>query len=300
MRDTVNMAHLGARAFEEIGGEVVQTTSFVFRNTHANGFKGTYCRLIDPTTQNGKEEMFLAGENRYYSAQSNFSKIPGSPIAYWVSAKLFEFFKNNVTLEAKTECAAGVSSGNNEKYLKLWFEVDFDDINSGCVSDEIFKQEQYKYAYCNKGGLYRKWFGNNEYVALWIRSKEFHRNGSTYKNLLFKAGITWSALASGKFNARYYPVGYVFDHAAPSMFAQNGENVYYLLGLVNSSAINYILNIINPTINMGADTLRKIPFDEKKQNANQVVTVTKFNIELAKDDWDSFETSWDFKKHPLV
>ena len=124
MTDTVNMAHLGARAFEEIGGEVVQTTSFVMRKSHIAEYKGTYCRLVEPTTQKGKEEMYLAGEKRYTAVQDNFTKIPGSPVAYWLSNNW-----NKIFLASKFEeygyAKTGIGSGNTEYFLKLWYEIDY-------------------------------------------------------------------------------------------------------------------------------------------------------------------------------
>ena len=159
--DTVNMAHLGARAFEEIGGEVVQTTSFVLRKSHTPTYKGTYCRLIESTTQQGKEELFLTGENRFVAAQDNFSKIPGSPIAYWISPKLLLAFINAPRLSELSEPKVGLQTGNNEKYYKLWQEVDFD-----CIS--FNGNKSFKWFPCVKGGESRKWYGNNTAIINWL------------------------------------------------------------------------------------------------------------------------------------
>ena len=136
----------------------------------------------------------------YISQAENFSKIPGRPIAYWVSNILFEAFAQWRSLEQQTICAAGVSSGNNDVYLKLWFEISLKAISFSSVSDEMFQKSLFTYVPCNKGGGYRKWYGNNEYVAQWKRSNEFHRNGSTYKELLFKEGMSWSAITTYKFS----------------------------------------------------------------------------------------------------
>ena len=154
LKDTVNMAHLGPRAFEEIGGEVVQTTSFVMRNSHIADYKGTYCRLIEPTSQQGKEEMFLAGENRYTAQQSNFSKIPGSPVAYWVSEAFIQAFVNGVSLNSIAPTRKGMFTGDNDKWLKFWHEIDY----------RIFSTSKAPY---NKGGEFRRWYGNHEYVINW-------------------------------------------------------------------------------------------------------------------------------------
>lgn len=236
----------------------------------------------------------------YISQAENFSKIPGRPIAYWVSNILFEAFAQWRSLEQQTICAAGVSSGNNDVYLKLWFEIPLKAISFSSVSDEMFQKSLFTYVPCNKGGGYRKWYGNNEYVAQWKRSNEFHRNGSTYKELLFKEGMSWSAITTYKFSGRYYKNGYIFDHASPSLFTNSKEQLLYFIALTNSSVGQFILSVINPTMNTGADSLRKIPVDDERRYMQAVVKVSNSCVELSENDWDSFETSWDFKKHPLI
>ena len=158
--DIVNMAHLGARAFEEIGGEVVQTTSFVIRKSHITDYKGEYCRLIEPTTQQGKEDMFLAGENRYEADQSNFSKIPGSPVAYWVSDKVFSIFSENNELQSICAVKVGLQSGDNNRFYKFWPEVCFSAINRG----ERNALRNPKWFPCIRGGVFKKWYGNQDSI----------------------------------------------------------------------------------------------------------------------------------------
>ena len=163
LSDYINMAHLGARAFEEIGGEVVQTTSFVMRNSHINNYKGSYLRLIDPITQSGKEEMFLSGQNRYTTIQCNFSQIPGSPIAYWASDKVLSVFQNGSLLGEISRPRIGQNTGDNKRFLRLWFEVDYTRIVFGLTYDKL-TTATYKWLPYNKGGDYRKWYGNQEYI----------------------------------------------------------------------------------------------------------------------------------------
>ena len=163
LTETVNMAHLGARAFEEIGGEVVQTTSFVRCRTHIDGYKGTYCRLIEPTTQQGKEDMFLAGENRYFANQDNFAKIPGSPIVYTVSQKLFDTF-SNPHIDSISDSRCGMNTGDNDKFIRLWFEINNTMFYPCSESVKAFHSTGCRYAIYNKGGMFRKWYGNLEYV----------------------------------------------------------------------------------------------------------------------------------------
>lgn len=161
LTETVNMAHLGARAFEEIGGEVVQTTAFVRCVNHVGGYKGTYCRLIEPTSQQGKEDMFLAGQKRYAANQDDFAKIPGAPVAYWVSHAVIEAFCKNKKVESIAIPRAGICTGDNDKYFRCWFEIasfligcDFNDRES------VLSQDQYKWFFHYKGGEFRRWYGN--------------------------------------------------------------------------------------------------------------------------------------------
>ena len=164
--DIVNMAHLGARAFEEIGGEVVQTTSFVIRKSHIADYKGEYCRLIEPTTQQGKEDMFLIGENRYAADQSNFSKIPGSPVAYWVSNHIPEIYAKYPTLESIADVRHGLSTGKNEWFVRMWEEIEWNKVDTTLTNQSEIDNIQGRYVPYNKGGEFRLWYGNADYV-LW-------------------------------------------------------------------------------------------------------------------------------------
>ncbi len=298
--DIVNMAHLGSRAFEEISGEVVQTTAFVRRKCYVKNYQGKYCRLIDFNNPKGKEEGFILETQRYSAKQSNFNRIPGVPIAYWVGEQFKNSFDKYPKLGDFVECAAGISTGDNDLYLKLWHEVEFDSIAKNVNSDDQFKNSKFSYAFCNKGGKYRKWYGNNDYVAHWKKSDEFHRNGATYKHLLFIEGLTWSEICLGSFNARYYPSGYIFDHKAPGMFAKDSRTLKTYLGLLNSKVVSYILSVINPTISTGADSLRKIPVNTSHIGNEEVLRIVEECIEISKKDWDSYENSWEFERHPLI
>lgn len=300
MVDMINMVHLGARAFEEISGEVVQTTSFVWKNSRIKKYISKYYRLISQNTQKAKEEAFLAGNNCFLAQQDNFFKIPGVPIAYWTSTHFMNSFEKYPKLGDFVECAAGISTGDNEKYLKLWFEVEFNSIAKEINSEVEFQDSQFKFAFCNKGGSYRKWYGNNDYIAYWKKSEEFHRNGATYKHLFFKEGITWNEICLGNFNSRYYSNGYIFDHKSPGMFPHNADDLKVYLGMLNSNVISYFLSVINPTISTGADSLRKIPVANFQERRNEIEEIVDKCINISEVDWNSFETSWGFKRHPLV
>lgn len=295
----VNMAHLGPRAFEEIGGEVVQTTSFVLRNEFSNGYQGEYCRLIEPTTQKGKEDMFLSAQNRYVSKQENFAKIPGSPVAYWVNKKVFCNF-DGPKLENYGISRAGLSTGDNDKFFRLWYEVAFNNIALSCSNNEEYLMSDRKFVPCNKGGNYRKWYGNLEYILDWSNPETFHRPRTTYMDLYYKPALTWSVITSNIFNSRYYPQGLLFDHASASFFAKKEDTSFSIEGYLNSIVAQKILTILNPTINTGSDVIMKLPYKTSESNKKQCTNLVKENISISKSDWDSFEMSWDFQTHPLL
>ena len=296
--DIVNMAHLGARAFEEIGGEVVQTTSFVLRKNHIADYESEYCRLIEPTTQQGKEDMFLDGKNRYVADQSNFPKIPGSPVAYWASPSIFSIFKNGKSLEQIADCCTGMQTGNNDKYVRYWFEVSSCDFNSNDIS---FGKKWVKY---NCGGESRKWYGNHWRVINWENNgySVKHEKGSVIRNEphFFQEGISWKRIGSSDFFLRYLPEGFIIDQAGDSMFFQNRNVLYYVLGFVNTNVALSLFKFIAPTLNLTAGNMNKLPIIYKQDKAINIENIVKENIGKEKDDWDSFETSWDFQKHPLL
>ena len=300
--DIVNMAHLGARAFEEIGGEVVQTTSFVIRKSHIADYKGEYCRLIEPTSQQGKEDMFLAGENRYAADQSNFSKIPGSPVAYWVSNIVPLIYTENPTLEKLADVKHGLSTGKNEMFVRLWEEVAWTKVDTGITSRDQIVSSPAKWFPYNKGGEFRKWYGNADYV-LWynlegqakMASLSGHRHDG--KDRYFQEGITWSFISSSNFGVRYTPPGFAFDVAGSSMFFTR-DIIKYVTGLLCSCLGTFFMSIQNPTLNFQVGNLKNVPVLIKEQSA--VEERVDSCINTSKQDWDAYETSWDFKRNPLV
>ena len=303
LTETVNMAHLGARAFEEIGGEVVQTTSFVRCRTHIDGYKGTYCRLIEPTTQQGKEDMFLAGENRYFANQDNFAKIPGSPIVYTVSQKLFDTF-SNPHIDSISDSRCGMNTGDNDKFIRLWFEINNTMFYPCSESVKAFHSTGCRYAIYNKGGMFRKWYGNLEYVIKFDPNSYQilleQGNHLPSRQFYFKSCITWTDMSTKGVAFRYEPVGSVFDGCAATAFVDSNKHMKYLLGILNSSYVAYVAPILNPTLHFKLNDYAKIPLIYKEETSEKVISAVDDNIEQSKKDWDAFETSWDFKKHPLV
>ena len=301
--DTINMAHLGARGFDEIGGEVVQTTSFVMRSSHTKGYKGTYCRLIDGDSEKAKADMFVSSKNRYVAEQDNFSKIPGSPVAYWVSYAGIEAFCKNKKIDDIASPRAGICTGSNDRYFRFWFEIEPTDI--GCDFDNresVLAQNRYKWFFHYKGGEFRRWYGNIDLVINYTTEslKDMEKNKGfrhDNRNYYFAQGITWSKLCSGNFSARTMIKSTMFDSTGTSIFPP-AEIKEYLLGLLNSKVMLYLVQILNPTLAIYPNNIGNIPL--KVLSKDSVDNLVEKNIEISRQDWDSFETSWDFKRHPLV
>lgn len=299
--DIVNMAHLGARAFEEIGGEVVQTTSFILANKHVDGYKGTYCRLVEPTTQQGKEEVFLAKENRYVACSDNFAKIPGAPVAYWGSENVLKMF-DNITVGKISDTRLGMATADNDRFF---WEINYGDCDLECKSIEENITSMKKWFPYAKGGNYRKWYGNNERLVNWFNNgisiRSFTDDNGKIRShnynldFIFKKGITWNALSSSKTSFRCLNNA-LFDNAGSSLFLHNDEDYEMMLAFLNSKLTILLLPMINPTLNYQPGTIASLPF----ARAEQTKSVVKQNIALSKSDWDAFETSWDFTKHPLL
>ena len=312
--DTVNMAHLGARGFDEIGGEVVQTTSFVMRSSHAKGYKGTYCRLIDGDSEKAKADMFVGGENRYVAEQDNFSKIPGSPVAYWVSTNLYDIF-NNMLVKDCAFVGIGMRTGDNDRFLRYWFEVDRNKECFDAENAEMAIQSKKKWFSYNKGGERRRWYGNNEYIVNWENNGQEIKDNTrlhypqlgdnlgwkiSNENQYFKPLLTWTFISSSGFGGvRYKTAGFICD-VQGSMIVADNNRLMYLAGILCSKIAAYILNITNPTMSIQVKDIANLPAiieSDKEFNVQQFV---EDNIHKEKSDWDSFETSWDFKRHPLV
>ena len=311
MIDTVNMAHLGARGFDEIGGEVVQTTSFVMRSSHTKGYKGTYCRLIDGDSEKAKAEMFVSGENRYVAEQENFSKIPGSPVAYWASQQMLLPYSIHEKLlgEVAAPCA-GLATGDNNIFQRIWYEVKFSNIGFGVLDVRETENRNEKWYPCNSGGDFRKWSTDDRMIVNWQNNgKEIKAFKNAAGKLAarpqntqwyFKEGLTWNKLSSSKFAVKYKRTGFIFDDTSRSAFPHDGENLNYLIGLLCSNVTFEYLKALNPTMSFTNGDLVRIPITVSKEKTEGIANTVENNISLSKSDWDSFETSWDFKKHPLL
>lgn len=301
---TINMIHLGARAFEEISGEVVQTTSFVMRKTHISEYEGTYCRLVSPNTQAAKEASFLSGDNQHFAKNEDFSAITGHPISYWASPTARSAYKHS-NLDKMAQPRHGLATSDNARFLRLWHEVN---ISKASVFDR-FNHEK-KWFPMSKGGSYRKWYGNLEWLINYENDGEeikayaisiYKCSSRTIQNTQFyyKEGLTWSALASGGFSVRLQEEGALFGSGGYCAFTdKNIRN--YILALMNSKATGAFIQFVSPTLNYEVGHIKTIPVvidDNLKETVDKAVDECIF---FSRRDWDSYETAWDFKQNPLV
>ena len=304
-QDMINMAHLGARAFEEIAGEVVQTVSFIRRNSHIVNYKGTYSRLVDGQSQREKEELFLKGNNQYITSCETYSEIPGSPVAYWVGKGISSAFKEGKPLGDLAVARNGMKTGDNSRFLRYWWEVDYKKMCCYAHSAEEAVATKAKWFPYNKGGEARKWYGNNEYVVNWEYSgreifgnaKADGRNVQDYPlEMKFTPAGTWSLINTGIPTFRYKECN--LSDIAGMSFYQGGDKTKYLLGFCNTPIAAEILQLLAPTINYQAGDIARLPI--LFSNEEEITQKVEACIEEAKAEWDSYETSWDFQSHPLV
>lgn len=312
-KDIVNMVHLGARAFEEIGGEVVQTTAFIIRNCNIRNYRANFCRLVDYNSQNEKEKAFLRQQNIFTSQKENFARIPGMPISYWVSNKVAKIFNSNKSLKEISSPKQGLATTDNNRFVRIWSEVNFRSIGFGFSSDEA-KKSSLKWFPFNKGGEYRKWYGNNDYIVNYqFDGKKIKENvlrkysylktpDFVVKNQLFyfKENGTWSAITSGSLSVRYSPKGFIISNAGMAVYEETGY-LLYIIALLNSKCTTDILiKSLNESLNFNAGDIERLPVIISNNYKEQIDDLVKQSIAISKTDWDSFETSWDFQKHPLL
>lgn len=278
----------------------------------------TAVRLVDYcySRRDEKRFEFFQEKNKHISHQDNFKKIPGNPLAYWVSEKFSNIFSYS-NISDYGFAGIGMRTGDNERFLRRWYEISQKNMCVGCHDKDAQIESHKKWVPYNKGGEYRKWYGNNEYVVNWYNNgeeiKENTRRVYPYlgddlgwkisnESYYYKPGITWSGVTSGKNSFRAYSNGFIFDSGANGFFPSDESMLDTLTAYLNSCISQYVLNIINPTINTGAGTVKKVPIilpnDEKVKKL--LADISSHCIEVSKYDWDSFETSWDFQHHPLI
>ena len=288
-----SLNHLGTRAFPEIGGEVVSTVAWISQKKNPKN-DGTYLRLVDYNNADLKEEEFFNKANYFQAKQKDFEKIPGSPIAYWVSDKIREIFEKNQKLgEVGEAITKGVFTGKNEYFLKLWQEVSFSKIGN----------DWRKYS---KAGGNQKWYGLSSYILRWHNDgeeiKSFSGAGLGASKYFGKPHIVWSGLTSSSISFRYEENNIWFDDVSPAIIFSNLSEVEYLLGIGNSKFVNKILEIINPTLHYQIGDIKKIPviFSKNIKIKECIIDIVKKSVFISKEEWDSRETSWDFEKLSLI
>lgn len=297
----VNMLHPGRGVF----GSDFGSTAFVFCKGFVKGYIGSYRRLFDEQVEvkssEIREKQFFDGKGAFHAQQDNFTRIPGVPVAYWICEQMFSVFSNNPVLNNIAPTKKGLDTGENEKFLRLWFEISFPLFGIGYTSSSDFSNNGMKWAPHDKGGDFRRWYGNKEWVINWgndgfdLRNSKANLRSEKY---YFSKAITWGTLSSGKINFRYSNYGAISNTAGSSIYADE-DILFYLLALLNTPVSQYAIDIINPTINYSAGPVGQIPVILKNEVKN-ISVLSQENVILSQTDWDSFETSWDFKRHPLV
>jgi type II restriction/modification system DNA methylase subunit YeeA len=317
-QDTIStMAHLGPRAFDSIGGEVVSTTAFVLENINLPQYKGCYVRLVDGNSEAEKEEGLRkalhsgTGGEFYLASASDFRKIPGSPIAYWVSDQGRRAFEIGKPLHAYATPRAGMITGNNGIFVRFAHEVNRLSIGFDCKSRKEARNSGKRWFPYQKGGPFRKYFGNYEYVVDW--ENDGYRLRTTMndagkvpahafnENYIFRQNVNWSAVSSSNFACRVTEYGCHFDASGSAAFPDKPEDIYVLAPFLNSHVARQLIGAINPTINFQAWEIGNLPvltFNELV--TAQIVKVTRAAYDLSARDWNSYETSWDFRDLPLL
>lgn len=285
-------------------------TAWVNRNTKVD-FKMTAIRLVDYcySRRDEKESEFFKDRNRYVAEQDSFSKIPGSPVAYWVRNE--KLFKVGTPLEQIANPRQGMKTLDNDKFIRIWHEIEIEKAKFDCTSFEEAKVSGAKWFPLNHGGEFRKYYGNNFELVNWendgfemksLAIKKYNSITRTITNLnsYFKEGITWTVISSASTSFRRYGKGFMFSNSGQCIVPVTPELLDYLTGLLNSKIVRYILSILSPTLGFESGYLKKIPIRIDAERRTNVEELTRANIGKEKSDWDSFETSWDFAEHPLV
>mgnify|MGYP001629631490 CR=1 FL=1 len=304
----VSLAHLGVGTFEDLNSKVVQSVAFILRSGAVKGYIGNYNRLFEKQglyeDNTIKADWLVTGKHRFDAKQDNFSKIPGSPVAYWVSDYTCSLFGNKEKLKKFADPRQGLATGDDNKFLRLWYEVNVLGLIPNATSVNEFWEKGGRYAPFNKGGQYRKWYGNYQYVIRFNHANyellSQQGNKLPSKQYYFQPGVTWSALTSGNFSGRLCGYGCVFAGKGPMCFPFSMKNLLWLCGFMNSKAFDALMGVFAATMDFNQGPMRNVPFILDASCKEITDSKVRSCATLSKSDWDSFETSWDFKRHPLV
>ncbi|MGI9894630.1 BREX-1 system adenine-specific DNA-methyltransferase PglX [Vibrio natriegens] len=306
-RTIMTMAHLGARAFSQISGEVVQTTAWVLNKSYTKGFQPSFLRLVEGNEQE-KRNALLEKKNLFLDTKQNeFSKIPGSPIAYWANEIVFTTFEKNKKMADVFETREGLTTGSNDLFMRNWHEVSLSNVSFSATPDnkESISEKWFPYI---KGGSTRKWYGNFEYVVNWLndgielRNFKDERTGRIRSHnyngdYAFRSGLTWSGISSSNFSVRHVPEGFKFDAKGPMAFETFPNTLNTSSLILNSNVSNYFLKMLAPTLDFKLGHILNLPY---KDNLDIDTELAKNCEIIAKNDWDMFENSWEFSQHPLL
>ena len=304
----VNMIHSGAATFEELNAFNVLATSFVLNTSNELNYKASFVRLAEYYNTHDKLLNYHNKTCCYQLSQKNFSIIPGSPIVYWISDNSRRNFIRFKPVRDYSEPKVGLQTGDNDRFVRLWQEVSFKKIGLMISSKEAALDSGKKWFPYNKGGDFRKWYGMNEYIVEWSNDGYCIKNlfdGGKQKSrpqntqYYFLPGITWSLFGFENFGVRYKTQGFIFDVSGSSMFPQ-GDDTYYMLGFLGSKVAFSYLSILAPTVNFQAGNIGDLPLSIDIGYRQNVINLAKHNVKLSRVDWDSFEISWDFQRHPLL
>jgi hypothetical protein len=299
-----SMVQLGSRAFSEISGEVVQTTAFVIQRQYLSGYKPVFFRLTFGQEEQ-KQNALLKKEHRFEKTiQSDFKKIPSSPIAYWVSKKLSDIFVDGISIDDISPPRIGMMTTDNSRFVRYWFEIDYSHIGFGFDSVSESSRSTLKWFPYNKGGGYKKWAGLQSMVVNWFNEgQEISSTGMTSfrgKDFYFKSGITWGPVAAGDFSCRYSPKGSIFDIGGTSCFPKN-EDVGLVSTILNSKVGTYILNILNPTMNFQSGDIRRVPIPSDLISIKNTLNEKHAKlVAITAKDWDASEFSWNFLRYDFI
>lgn len=279
------------------------TSATIFRNTKLPMFKGTFNQIKLKDMENSKPKSFPIKENRNnIISVNNFKDIPGCPVAYWVNNHILNLFKKSDFLSNFSEPKQGLATADNKRFLRLWYELDINKIHFNSKSHEEAYSSNKKWFPILKGGKFRKWYGNQDYVVNWENDgyelKNFKNSVIRNPNFYFIPGGTWTAI-SNQFSVRYFPEGFLFSNAGMAIFAD--ENILlYIIAFLNSKLSSFFLNIFNEGINFNQGNIATLPLIIDNAKLNSINELCNENIELCRLDWDYFENSWNFNKHPLL
>lgn len=296
----INMAHLGARAFEDIGGEIVQTTAFVLEKSFISIYKSKYKRLVNYNSQVSKENEYLIDRNIYVSLSRNFSKIPGSPIAYWASENIAKAFEVGKDITDYIDTFQGIITGNNDKFLRYWFEVLSDKIPFHAANmQKVDLSKQYWIPY-NKGGEFRKWYGIQDYVVYWKNGPDDKTRGKKgFSDYYLRKYVAWSYTISNSIATRIYPEGFLWDVRGSGIMDKTNM-LLYLEGLISSKVGITLFKVNNSTLSCQVENIIKLPIILDNDRKKLIDDLVEKNNNISKTEWDSFEVSWDFQHHPFL